>query len=94
MNQQEVFNGATMGEKRSIPATVINDPQHSTISLREIRQTAEREAITAALLQCNGQVPAAAQALRISRAQLYRLIGRLRLRVRGAELHEPVQGNA
>lgn len=51
----------------------------ATISLRERRQVAEREAITQALRESRGQVPAAAAALGISRAQLYRLIGRLRV---------------
>jgi DNA-binding NtrC family response regulator len=50
-----------------------------SISLREKRQVAEREAITEALRQSHGQVPAAAASLGISRAQLYRLIGRLRV---------------
>ena len=49
------------------------------ISLREMRQVAEREAITRALREHQGQVPAAAASLGISRAQLYRLIGRFRL---------------
>lgn len=49
----------------------------SRISLRESRHLAEREAIVAALRESHGQVPAAAAALGISRAQLYRLIGRL-----------------
>ncbi len=52
------------------------------ISLREMRHVAEREAITRALRAHQGQVPAAAASLGISRAQLYRLIGRFRL-----ELH-------
>ena len=47
------------------------------ISLRETRHIAEREAITQALRESHGQVPAAAASLGISRAQLYRLIGRL-----------------
>ena len=49
------------------------------LSLRAMRQAAEREAITRALLRSQGQVPAAAALLGISRAQLYRLISRLRL---------------
>lgn len=49
------------------------------ISLREMRQVAEREAIARALREHQGQVPAAAASLGISRAQLYRLIGRFRL---------------
>jgi DNA-binding NtrC family response regulator len=48
-------------------------------SLRERRLMAEREAITEALRESHGQVPVAASSLGISRAQLYRLIGRLRL---------------
>jgi DNA-binding NtrC family response regulator len=48
-------------------------------SLRERRLMAEREAITEALRESHGQVPMAASSLGISRAQLYRLIGRLRL---------------
>lgn len=50
-----------------------------SLSLREMRRAAEREAITRALRQNHGQVPAAAVALDISRAQLYRLISRLGL---------------
>lgn len=92
MNEPEASEGVS--EFRSIAPAVMNDAQRSTIPLREIRQTAEREAITAALLQCNGQVPAAAKALRISRAQLYRLIGRLGLRVGGTDMESPAQGNA
>jgi DNA-binding NtrC family response regulator len=49
------------------------------LSLRAMRQAAEREAITRALARSQGQVPAAAALLGISRAQLYRLISRLRL---------------
>lgn len=49
------------------------------ISLREMRHIAEREAIFRALREHQGQVPAAAASLGISRAQLYRLIGRFRL---------------
>jgi DNA-binding NtrC family response regulator len=49
------------------------------LSLRAMRQAAEREAITRALRKSQGQVPAAAAMLGISRAQLYRLISRLRL---------------
>ena len=58
------------------------------ISLREMRQVAEREAITRALREHQGQVPAAAASLGISRAQLYRLIGRFRL-----DLHPEFSGN-
>ena len=47
------------------------------VSLRETRHIAEREAIIRALHENHGQVPAAAASLGISRAQLYRLIGRL-----------------
>ena len=50
-----------------------------SLSLRDMRQAAEREAITRALRQSQGQVPAAAAMLGISRAQLYRLISRLKL---------------
>ena len=53
------------------------DPASSRISLRETRHGAEREAITQALRESHGHVPAAAALLGISRAQLYRLIGRL-----------------
>lgn len=53
------------------------EPAGSGMSLRESRHIAEREAITQALRESHGQVPAAAAALGISRAQLYRLIGRL-----------------
>jgi DNA-binding NtrC family response regulator len=53
--------------------------QPQSLSLREMRRAAEREAITRALRQSQGQVPAAAAALDISRAQLYRLISRLGL---------------
>lgn len=49
------------------------------LSLRAMRQAAEREAITRALRKSQGQVPAAAALLGISRAQLYRLISRLQL---------------
>lgn len=49
------------------------------LSLRAMRQAAEREAITRALRKSQGQVPAAAAMLGISRAQLYRLISRLGL---------------
>lgn len=49
------------------------------MSLREMRHVAERETITRALREHQGQVPAAALSLGISRAQLYRLIGRFRL---------------
>jgi DNA-binding NtrC family response regulator len=49
------------------------------LSLRAMRQAAEREAITRALHRSQGQVPAAAALLGISRAQLYRLISRLQL---------------
>ena len=49
------------------------------MSLRELRHVAERETITRALREHQGQVPAAALSLGISRAQLYRLIGRFRL---------------
>ena len=52
------------------------------MSLREMRQLAEREAITRALREHQGQVPAAAVSLGISRAQLYRLIGRFGLDLR------------
>ena len=47
------------------------------VSLRETRHVAEREAIIGALRDSRGQVPLAAASLGISRAQLYRLIGRL-----------------
>ena len=50
-----------------------------TLPLRDARQIAEREAIELALRENHGRVPAAAAALRISRAQLYRLIGRLQV---------------
>jgi DNA-binding NtrC family response regulator len=53
------------------------EPAGSGVSLRETRHMAEREAITQALRLSHGQVPVAAAALGISRAQLYRLIGRL-----------------
>jgi DNA-binding NtrC family response regulator len=53
--------------------------RRSIASLRERRLMAEREAITEALRESHGQVPVAASSLGISRAQLYRLIGRLRL---------------
>ena len=53
--------------------------RRSGASLRERRLMAEREAITEALRDSHGQVPVAASSLGISRAQLYRLIGRLRL---------------
>jgi DNA-binding NtrC family response regulator len=49
------------------------------MSLRELRHMAERETIIRALREHQGQVPAAAASLGISRAQLYRLIGRFRL---------------
>lgn len=52
------------------------------ISLREMRHVAEREAIARALREHQGQVPAAAASLGISRAQLYRLIGRFHLELR------------
>ena len=58
------------------------------ISLREMRQVTEREAIVRALREHQGQVPAAAASLDISRAQLYRLIGRFRL-----ELHPDFSGS-
>ena len=58
------------------------------ISLREMRHIAEREAITRALREHQGQVPAAAASLGISRAQLYRLIGRFRL-----DLHPDFSGS-
>ena len=47
------------------------------VSLRETRHVAEREAIIGALRDSHGQVPLAAASLGVSRAQLYRLIGRL-----------------
>ena len=53
--------------------------REGVVSLREMRQSAEREAITRALRESRGQVPAAAAALGISRAQLYRLISRLHM---------------
>ena len=56
-------------------------------SLRERRLMAEREAITEALRESHGQVPMAASSLGISRAQLYRLIGRLRLPHRPIDVH-------
>lgn len=56
-------------------------------SLRERRLMAEREAITEALRESHGQVPMAASSLGISRAQLYRLIGRLRLPHRPLDAH-------
>ena len=52
-------------------------PAVAHVSLRETRHVAEREAINQALRESHGQVPAAAASLGISRAQLYRLIGRL-----------------
>jgi DNA-binding NtrC family response regulator len=52
------------------------------MSLRELRHLAERETISRALREHRGQVPAAALSLGISKAQLYRLIGRF-----GLELH-------
>lgn len=60
----------------------------ATCSLREVRQVAEREAITQALRESHGQVPAAAAALGISRAQLYRLIGSLRVNHRPFEVDQ------
>jgi DNA-binding NtrC family response regulator len=60
-------------------------------SLRERRLMAEREAITEALRESHGQVPMAASLLGISRAQLYRLIGRLRL-PHGGHLAHRAQG--
>jgi DNA-binding NtrC family response regulator len=59
------------------------------LSLREIRHAAEREAITRALRHCHGQVPTAAAMLGISRAQLYRLISRLRLDHHAVAEHVP-----
>ncbi len=56
-------------------------------SLRERRLMAERDAITEALRESHGQVPMAASSLGISRAQLYRLIGRLRLPHRPMDMH-------
>jgi two-component system NtrC family response regulator len=63
------------------PATGAADaPSRRTVrSLRECRNQAERDAIADALREAHGHVPVAAHALGISRAQLYRLIGRLRL---------------
>lgn len=58
-------------------AQVQRESASGRISLRETRHAAEREAITNALRDSHGQVPAAAASLGISRAQLYRLIGRL-----------------
>lgn len=56
-------------------------------SLRERRLMAERDAIAEALRESHGQVPMAASSLGISRAQLYRLIGRLRLPHRPVDAH-------
>ena len=56
-------------------------------SLRECRLMAERDAIAEALRAAHGQVPMAAHSLGISRAQLYRLIGRLRLPHRPMDAH-------
>jgi DNA-binding NtrC family response regulator len=66
------------------------------ISLREMRQVAEREAISRALREHQGQVPAAAASLGISRAQLYRLIGRFRLDLHPdfSDAHEPLAAEA
>ena len=58
-------------------ANVRGESASGRVSLRETRHVAEREAITQALHESHGQVPAAAAALEISRAQLYRLISRL-----------------
>lgn len=54
-------------------------PRRAVRSLRECRKQAERDAIAEALREAQGHVPVAAHALGISRAQLYRLIGRLGL---------------
>ena len=71
-----VADAGTLGpESLGLPAP----GRPNSLSLREMRRAAEREAITRALRQSHGQVPAAAAILGISRAQLYRLISRLGL---------------
>ena len=71
------------GEERPTEANATAMPPRlerpMDLSLRAMRQAAEREAITRALHRSQGQVPAAAALLGMSRAQLYRLISRLRL---------------
>ena len=68
--------GRTEGEASAAPPKL---ERPMDLSLRAMRQAAEREAITRALHRSQGQVPAAAALLGISRAQLYRLISRLQL---------------
>ena len=84
--RNRVMQAAVMCEDKVLSSELLGfheaalaDNGLGSVSLREKRQVAEREAITEALRQSHGQVPAAAAALGISRAQLYRLIGRLRV---------------
>ncbi len=96
--RNRVLQATTMCEGKHLTAELLGladvashpcQPAGSGMSLRETRHIAEREAITQALRGSNGQVPAAAAALGISRAQLYRLIGSLHIEHQLA--HDPDQ---
>jgi two-component system NtrC family response regulator len=52
----------------------------STLDLRTIRETAERNAVVAALARCGGNVARAAECLGVSRPTLYDLMNRLAIR--------------
>ncbi|MCI0666936.1 MAG: PEP-CTERM-box response regulator transcription factor [Methylococcaceae bacterium] len=56
-------------------------PSEKITSLREIRDSAERQAICQALSECNGNVSKAAELLEITRPTLYSLLTKYRLKI-------------
>lgn len=81
MCEGDVLSPRDLGFEEAPVSDVAHDDGDARLphSLRSYRQKAEREAIIQALREARGQVPVAAKTLGISRAQLYRLIGQLRV---------------
>jgi two-component system NtrC family response regulator len=67
-----VINGADIG----LPL----EPKNTVLSLREVRDEAERQAVAIALGRANGNLSRAAEQLGISRPTLYDLLDRFGLR--------------
>ena len=88
MCDSDLLTAQLLGLSEAAPDHV---PAGGGVSLRETRHLAEREAIIRALHDNRGQVPLAAASLGISRAQLYRLIGRLQVNRHLA--HEDIDQN-
>ncbi|MGR9106794.1 MAG: PEP-CTERM-box response regulator transcription factor [Gammaproteobacteria bacterium] len=56
-------------------------PMERSTSLREIRDSAERQAICRALSECNGNVSKAAEMLEVTRPTLYSLLNKFKLKI-------------